>query len=86
MLCIKKIIIDILNKFIFLKVINIKIVINLYLYDSKYNICIRMVVLVSFGVYLNFRKKVFYVVYMYSVLNYFVLLVYYIYVFIFSNM
>lgn len=86
MLCIKKIIIDILNKFIFLKVINIKIVINLYLYDSKYNICIRMVVLVSFGVYLNFKKKFFYVVYMYSVLNYFVLLVYYIYVFIFSNM
>lgn len=57
MLRIKKIITDILNKPIFLKVTNTKTVINLYLYDSKYNICIRMAVLASFGAHLNLKKK-----------------------------
>lgn len=59
MLRIKKIKTDILNKPIFLKVTNTKTVINLYLYDSKYNICIRMAVLASFGAHLNLKKKVF---------------------------
>lgn len=57
MLRIKKIITDILNKPIFLKVTNTKTVINLYLYDSKYNICIKMAVLASFGAHLNLKKK-----------------------------
>lgn len=59
MLRIKKIITDILNKPIFLKVTNTKTVINLYLYDSKYNICIRMAVLASFGAHLNKKKSLF---------------------------
>lgn len=58
MLRIKKIITDILNKPIFLKVTNTKTVIK-YLYDSKYNICIRMAVLASFGAHLNLKKKAF---------------------------
>lgn len=59
MLRIKKIITDILNKPIFLKVTNTKTVVNLYLYDSKYNICIRTAVLASFGAHLNLKKKAF---------------------------